>query len=91
MDYRITGDLALSKFNDIEVGNRTNIDPKFVNANGHLTGDYSLGPLSTVKRLVPVEATPYAQFRSMYGLDIREDINGKVWRSGAVLNPGAFQ
>jgi hypothetical protein len=91
VDYRITGDLALSKFNDIEVGNRTNIDPKFVNANGHLTGDYSLGPLSTVKRLVPVEATPYAQFRSMYGLDIREDINGKVWRSGAVLNPGAFQ
>ncbi len=92
IDYRsASADVNLSRFNDTEIGNLTNVDPLFVNPDGTLNGDYSLAPGSPGRRLVVNEPAAYSLFRSLYGLDIRKDLNGKVWKSGSILTPGAFQ
>lgn len=78
-------------FFDTRIGNKTNIDPLFVNANDSISGDYSLLNGSPAKRLVAEEPGAYQIFREMYGLDIRQDIEGKVWRAGSLLNAGAYQ
>ena len=95
VDYR-TSDIGQNytlddPFFDSRVGNKTSVDPLFVNPNDSISGDYSLSNGSPAKRLVGSEPIAYQIFRDMYGLDIRKDIEGKVWRAGALLNSGAYQ
>jgi len=93
VDYRTFSDaIALSKFNDTEIGNLTNIDPLITNPTNDLsTGNYEIQPGSQARRLITTEPSVYSLFSDMYGLDIRKDLNGKTWKPGSVLTPGAYQ
>ncbi len=93
VDYRSTGGnitLQAPPLQDVKVGNLTNVDPLIVNQTNTLAGDYSLQAGSPARKIVP-EPSAYATFRTMYGLDIRQDVTGRAWRAGSSLNAGAYQ
>ncbi|MFT4713611.1 MAG: hypothetical protein ACJAVI_004526 [Candidatus Azotimanducaceae bacterium] len=93
VDFRtFGGDISLSKFNDEEIGNLTNVDPILTNPSGDLTtGNYEIKTGSQARRLITTEPAVYSLFSNLYGLDIRKDLNGKVWKPGSILTPGAYQ
>ncbi len=92
IDYRTSGGISLqaSPLIDNQTGNKLNVNPNVENATNTLAGDYRLQNGSQARRFVP-EPSPYQLFRDMYGLDIRQDLDGVVWPAGSTLNAGAYQ
>jgi hypothetical protein len=93
VDFRDTslGPVALSAFNDEEIGNLTNVDPLLVDPTGTVGGDYTLGEGSQARQMVMDEPAAYTLFETMYGLSIRRDLKGNTWSAGDRLNAGAHQ
>jgi hypothetical protein len=85
------GPIALSAFNDEEIGNLTNVDPLLVDPTGTVSGDYTLDDGSQARQMVIDEPTAYTLFETMYGLSIRKDLKGNTWLEGDRLNAGAYQ
>jgi hypothetical protein len=85
------GPIALSAFNDEEIGNLTNVDPLLVDPTGTVSGDYTLDDSSQARQMVIDEPAAYTLFETMYGLSIRKDLKGNTWLEGDRLNAGAYQ
>lgn len=93
VDFRdaALGPIALSAFNDEQIGNLTNVDPLLVDPTGTVGGDYTLDHGSLAREMVMEEPAAYALFETMYGLSIRKDLEGNTWSEGDRLNAGAYQ
>jgi hypothetical protein len=85
------GSIALSAFNDEEIGNLTNMDPMLVDPSATVDGDYTLAEGSPAGEMVMDEPAVYTLFETMYGLSIRRDLRGNTWQAGDRLNAGAYQ
>jgi hypothetical protein len=88
--YRTAGgDISLqTQRYDVLVNNVFNQDLLLDSPSG---GDYSLAPSSPAKGLVTVQNPAYDLFESMYGINIRQDINGNSWAPTSAINAGAVQ
>jgi hypothetical protein len=85
------GPIALSAFNDEQIGNLTNVDPLLADPSGTVNGDYTLDDGSQARQMVIDEPAAYTLFETMYGLSIRKDLEGNTWSAGDRLNAGAYQ
>lgn len=85
------GPIALSAFNDEQIGNLTNVAPLLIDPTGTVSGDYTLNVGSQARQMVIDEPAAYALFETMYGLSIRRDLKGETWLEGDRLNAGAYQ
>lgn len=91
-DYRTSGgniQLPLDAFDTYSAAdNATNVAIEFSNSSAR---DYTLVSASALDAIVPSEHPDYQLFEDLYGLDIRQDLNGNRWTAGSRLNAGAFQ